>query len=220
MKKRILFALLAVVMVVALAACGGNTEKENENKITIESPAALINSVWSTFAEEEKFPVMGGDFENMVDGEAGAISIADAEAVNATLHIDETGLSYVREAAALTHAMNANTFTAASYKLADAANAQALVDSLKASITSTQWMCGFPDTLIIYTVADEYVVAAFGNAEAIENFKTKLATVYGENATLSVEESLAVTEDIPAEDIMDQPAAMDGDMAIDATPAV
>lgn len=222
MRKRILFALLAVVMVVALAACGGNTDadKEDENKITIESPAALINDVWSTFAEEEKFPVMGGDFENMVDGEAGAISIADAEAVNSTLHIDETGLSYVSEAAALTHAMNANTFTAASYKLADSANAQALVDSLKASITSTQWMCGFPDTLIIYTVADEYVVAAFGNAEAIENFKTKLAAVYGENATLSVEESLAVTEDIPAEDIMDQPAAFDGDMPVDETPAV
>ena len=191
MKKRILFALLAVVMVVALAACGGNTEKEPENTITIESPAALIDSAWNTIPNKAEIAVMGGDFENMVDGAAGAVSLADAEAVNATLHIDETGLSYVSEAAALTHAMNANTFTAASYKLSDAPNAQALVDSLKVSITSTQWMCGFPDTLIIYTVADEYVVAAFGNAEIIENFKNGIATVYGENATLNVEESLA-----------------------------
>lgn len=222
MKKRILFALLAVVMVVALAACGGNTDadKDDANKITIESPAALINSVWSTYAEDEKFFATGGDFENMVDGEAGAVSLADAEAVNSTLHIDETGLSYVSEAAALTHAMNANTFTAASYKLADSANAQALVDSLKNSITSTRWMCGFPDTLIIYTVADEYVVAAFGNAEIIETFKTKLATVYGENATLDVEESLVEVEDVPAEDIIDQPAAFDGEIVDDATPAV
>lgn len=202
MKKRILCALLAVVMVVALAACGGNTDadKENENKITIESPAALINSVWSTFAEEEKFFVRGGDVQSPVDGEAGAVSLADAEAVKAELHIDETGLSYVSEAASLIHAMNANTFTAAAYKLNDAANAQALVDSLKESISGTRWMCGFPDTLIIYTVADEYVVAAFGNAEAIENFKTKLATVYGENATLNVEETLTETEDVPADD--------------------
>lgn len=222
LKKRILFALLAVVMVVALAACGGNTDadKEDANKITIESPAALINSVWSTYAEDEKFFATGGDFENMVDGEAGAVSLADAEAVNSTLHIDETGLSYVSEAAALTHAMNANTFTGAAYKLSDAANAQALVDSLKNSITSTRWMCGFPDTLIIYTVADEYVVAAFGNAEIIETFKTKLATVYGENATLDVEESLVEVEDVPAEDIIDQPAAFDGEIVDDATPAV
>ena len=222
MKKRILFALLAVVMVVALAACGGNTDadKDDANKITIESPAALINSVWSTYAEDEKFFATGGDFENMVDGEAGAVSLADAEAVNSTLHIDETGLSYVSEAAALTHAMNANTFTGAAYKLSDAANAQALVDSLENSITSTRWMCGFPDTLIIYTVADEYVVAAFGNAEIIETFKTKLATVYGENATLDVEESLVEVEDVPAEDIIDQPAAFDGEIVDDATPAV
>lgn len=222
MKKRILFALLAVVMVVVLAACGGNTDadKDDANKITIESPAALINSVWSTYAEDEKFFATGGDFENMVDGEAGAVSLADAEAVNSTLHIDETGLSYVSEAAALTHAMNANTFTGAAYKLSDAANAQALVDSLKNSITSTRWMCGFPDTLIIYTVADEYVVAAFGNAEIIETFKTKLATVYGENATLDVEESLVEVEDVPAEDIIDQPAAFDGEIVDDATPAV
>jgi hypothetical protein len=81
-------------------------------------------------------------------------------------------------------------------------------------------MCGFPDTLIIYTVADEYVVAAFGNAEIIETFKTKLAAVYGENATLSVEESLVEVEDVPAEDIMDQPAAFEGEIVDDATPAV
>ena len=66
----------------------------------------------------------------------------------------------------------------------------------------------------------DFIVAAFGEAGIIETFKAKVANVYGENATLDVEESLAVAEDVPAEDIMDQPAAMDGDMAIDATPAV
>ena len=176
MKKRIICALLAVVMVVALAACG-TAPKEDENKVTIESPVALLDGVWSTFAEDEKFPVMGGDFEAAVN--------------DATLHITEDSLKLVDNVATITHAMNANTFSAAAYHLADAANAKTLVNSLKDSIKSTQWMCGFPDTLIIYTVAEEYVVAAFGNAEAIESFKAKLATVYGESATLNVEESLA-----------------------------
>ena len=185
MKKRILCAVLAVVMVVALAACG-TAPKEDENKVTIESPVALLDGVWGTFAEEEKFPVMGGDFEA-----AGEFNISDVEAATATLHITEDSLKLVDKVGTITHAMNANTFSAAAYHLADAANAETLVNSLKDSIKSTQWMCGFPDTLIIYTVAEEYVVAAFGNAEAIENFKTKLATVYGEGATLNVEESLA-----------------------------
>ncbi len=191
MKKRILCAVLAVVMVIALAACGANAPKDDENKVTIESPVALLDGVWSTFAEEEKFPVMGGDFEAAVNDAAGNFNISDVENATATLHITEDSLKLVDNVATITHAMNANTFSAAAYHLADAANAETLVNSLKDSIKSTQWMCGFPDTLIIYTVADEYVVAAFGNAEAIESFKTKLATVYGESATLNVEESLA-----------------------------
>ncbi len=191
MKKRILCALLAVVMVVALAACGTNGSKEDENKVTIESPVALLDGVWGTFAEEEKFPVMGGDFEAAVNDAAGNFNISDVENATATLHITEDSLKLVDKVGTITHAMNANTFSAAAYHLADAANAETLVNSLKDSIKSTQWMCGFPDTLIIYTVAENYVVAAFGNAEAIENFKTKLATVYGESATLNVEESLA-----------------------------
>ncbi len=191
MKTKILCALLAVVMVVALAACGANTPADDDNKIAIESPVALLDSVWTTFAEEEKFPVMGGDFETAVSDAAGEFNIADVENATATLHITEDSLKLVDKVGTITHAMNANTFSAAAYHLADAANTEALVNSLKDSIKSTQWMCGFPDTLIIYTVADDYVVAAFGNADAIESFKTKLATVYGEAAVLNVEESLA-----------------------------
>ena len=191
MKKRILCAVLAVVMVVALAACG-TAPKDDANKVTIESPVALLDGVWGTFAEDEKFPVMGGNnYETPVDDAAGEFDISDVEAATATLHITEDSLKLVDKVGTITHAMNVNTFSAAAYHLADAANAETLVNSLKDSIKSTQWMCGFPDTLIIYTVAEEYVVAAFGNAEAIENFKTKLATVYGESATLNVEESLA-----------------------------
>ena len=187
MKKRILFAVVAVVLVVALAACTG---KGDENKVQIESSVALLNSVWDTYAEEEKFFVMGGDFSNPVDNAAGAFNLTDVENATATLHIAEDALALVDEAGTMIHGMNANTFTAAAYHLKDANNAETLVNSLKDSIKSTQWMCGFPDTLIIYTVGD-YVVAAFGNTDAIEPFKTKLATVYGESATLNVEESLA-----------------------------
>lgn len=51
-------------------------------------------------------------------------------------------------------------------------------------------MCGFPDEMAIYTVNGEFVVSAFGNAEIMENFKTKLLEVYGESAVLVVEENI------------------------------
>lgn len=186
MIKRITALVMAVLMVVSLCACGGNPE---ENKVQIESSVALLDSIWTTYGEEEKFPVMGGDFSAPVDGGAGAFNLTDKENAVATLHIAEGDIALVSEAATIIHAMNANTFTAAAYRLAEGTDGEAFVTSLKDSIKATQWMCGFPDTLVIYTIGD-YVVAAFGNQDAINLFKTKLVAVYAD-ATLSVEEPLA-----------------------------
>jgi len=63
------------------------------------------------------------------------------------------------------------------------------VDSLKDNIMNRQWMCGFPDTLIVAKVGGEYVVSAFGNAEIIETFKTNLKATF-EMTDIVVEESL------------------------------
>jgi hypothetical protein len=186
MKKRITALFMAVLMVISFAACGKTIEATDA--IQIESSVALLDSVWTTFAEEDKFPVMGGDFSAPVDGGAGAFNLTDKENAVAMLHIAEGDIALVSEAATLIHSMNANTFTAAAYRLAEGTDGEAFVTSLKDSIKATQWMCGFPDTLVIYTIGD-YVVAAFGNADAINTFKTKLTAVYAD-ATLSVEEPL------------------------------
>ena len=50
-------------------------------------------------------------------------------------------------------------------------------------------MCGFPETLIIVTVDDNYVISAFGNGQIIETFKNKTTSVF-EDATVVYEESL------------------------------
>ena len=186
MTKKILALVMAVLMALSFAACDKTIEATDA--IQIESSVALLDSIWTTYGEEEKFPVMGGDFSAPVDGAAGAFNLTDKENAVATLHIAEGDIALVSEAATLIHAMNANTFTAAAYRLAEGTDGEAFVTSLKDSIKATQWMCGFPDTLVIYTIGD-YVVAAFGNADAINTFKTKLIAVYAD-ATLSVEEPL------------------------------
>ena len=85
--------------------------------------------------------------------------------------------------------MNANTFTGAAYKMADGVDSAALVEAIKTNIMGRQWMCGFPETLIIIE-ADGCLITAFGNGEIIENFKTKtLDTIDGAN--LVVEEAIA-----------------------------
>ena len=94
------------------------------------------------------------------------------------------------EAASLIHMMNANTFTGAAFHLENGDDVDVFVESLKENIMGTQWMCGFPDTLNIFVVNGEYVVSAFGNADIMENFKTKLNEVFGDSAVIVVEESL------------------------------
>ncbi len=156
----------------------------------ITNSADVLNNVWNTFAEDEKFAAMGGDFANAVDGMAGIFNIEDTENLTYMLYIPTDNVAMIDEAASLLHAMNANTFTGAAFHLTDAANAEAFTDAMKDNIMNTQWMCGFPDKMMIVTVNGEYVVSAFGNAEIMDNFKSKLTEVYGDAAVIVAEENI------------------------------
>ncbi len=209
MKKRIVFALLALTVLLSLAACGKTAEELlTDEKVTVtedntevktdetkesekeNGATAIINKAWKKMDEDKQFPVMGGDFDAPVDGKAGNINIKNTENTTSTFHISQKDLDKVLDAGALTHMMNANTFTCASYHV-KSEDAASFASSLKDSIKNTQWMCGFPETLVIYTVKGEYIVAAFGNGEAIDNFETGLSEAFGSDAALTVEESLA-----------------------------
>ena len=212
MKKKLVLLLTAAMLVLSVTACGGKdsgngageaagnetagSEQEGATTdavVTVEvaDSADVLNKVWDTFAEDQKFAAMGGDFNTPVDGAAGLFNIEDVENLSFMLYIPADNVAMIDEAASLMHAMNANTFTGGAFHLTDAANAEALTTALKDNIMSTQWMCGFPDKLMIFTVNGEYVVSAFGNAEIMENFKTGLMEVYGDAAELVVEENIA-----------------------------
>jgi hypothetical protein len=192
MKKGLIIGIVAVVAVAAIVCgvifLGGN----NAPKVEVADSADALNKVFTTYAEEEKFFAMGGDMANPVDGAAGIYSLEDKEGMVATLHVTEDLIGQVSEAASYMHAMNANTFTSAAFKLAEGTDATAFATALKDSITSTQWMCGFPEKLVMYSInGGEYVVYAVGAADLLDNFSTKLATVYGEAAVEVVNEAIA-----------------------------
>ncbi len=187
--KKFLAMLLAVVMVFSLAACGKGKDGGNEGA-DIPDALTLLNTIWDSYGEEEKFPVMGGDFseENMVDGAPGNYGIQDTSMLDYTLGLPEASASMIDEAASLVHMMNANTFTCGAFHVSSADNVSAVADSLKDNIMQRQWMCGFPDKLIVITVGN-YVISAFGNEELIDTFKTKAMAAY-ESAELVYEEPI------------------------------
>ena len=62
--KKLISAILALTLVLGLTACGGNTAKETEpTSPAQEMPASaleILENVWAQYADEEKFPVIGG----------------------------------------------------------------------------------------------------------------------------------------------------------------
>jgi len=194
--KKLLVALLMVTMSVALFGCGKDDvqapAENNSAEVVVDTDSlTILTDVWNAFGEEEKFPAMGGDYTTMVDGAPGAFDITKTEDLAAMLYVPADLADDIDEGASLLHGMNLNTFTGAALHLTDATNADAFTNALKENILGTQWMCGFPDTLVIYTVHEEYVVYAFGNVDAINSFKTHVTELYGENAVLVAEENLA-----------------------------
>lgn len=195
--KKILALILAGVMLMSFAACGGN-DTADENETTTQAAAAavdvadaadLLNQVWATYADEEKFFAMGGDMNNLADNMAGKYDITLVEELDGTLGLPQANAALIDDAASLMHAMMANNFTGAAYHLKADADAAAFVDALKGNIQSRQWLCGFPETLLIATVGD-YVVSAFGSADIIATFKAKLQAQF-DIAVINVEEPVA-----------------------------
>lgn len=160
-------------------------ETGTDSSESISSPEAdLLNSIYTSFAEDQKFPIGGGDSANLVMDAPGAFDITNVEELESSLGFPSAQAANIDGAASMIHMMNANTFTGAAYHLIDGADADAFAEAVKETVLAKQWICGMPDTLVILS-ADGYIITAYGNAELIENFKTTaLSAVSGSEVIL------------------------------------
>lgn len=172
--KKMFGSLLAVILALNLCACGSGSGQSS-----IKDALELLETVWDSYGEDEKFPAAGGDMseENMVMDAPGRYSTGDAQMLDTALGFPEASVEEIDGAASLVHMMNANTFTCGVYHVKDAGNISSVTASLEENILKRQWMCGFPDKLVIAST-DDYVVSVFGNAEMVDVFREKLVSVY------------------------------------------
>lgn len=198
--KKFLSLLAAGVITFSCAACGSKDDSSKsdsetttsaEAEVQIADPVVLLTDVWALYAENEKFAVAGGDFneENTNMEGPGRYGIADSEAIDAALGFPAASIDKIDDAASLMHMMNANTFTAGAYRVKEGEDAAAVAAAIKDNLAARQWMCGIPEKMLITTTGN-YVVAAFGAADIMDNFKTKLTTAYPTTEVV-VEEAIA-----------------------------
>lgn len=189
--KKIISLLLALVMLVAVfAGCGAKNEGGETTTEGVVLPASaleILENVWALYGEEETFAIVGGDGEAVV---MDAPAAATAENLPYTVHVGLDQLGDIESAASMMHALNSNSFTCGAIQLKDGVDAAAFANTAKDAVLSTQWMCGFPEKLVIASIGEEYVVIAFGVNDIMSVFEKHFGTAY-EGATVLVNEAIA-----------------------------
>ena len=181
--KKIIAIALAAVMALSLAACA---KQNGENGTTTPSGAAngqakgaleILEKVWSKYSADEKFSATGGSEKQMKEDMPGKFDVSDAEALDSELGFPKANASEIDDAASLMHMLNQNNFSCGVYHVKNSGNVEALAGKIKENILARQWLCGFPEKLVILTVGD-YIVSVFGAGELTDTFIAKLSAEY------------------------------------------
>ena len=157
---------------------GDTNEPENNEPVTNDSALDILNNIWAQYGEEEKFPIMGGNPEGGAM-EPAVWAAEFMENLTYTTNIPAEQLANVADAATMIHMMNANTFTGAVYHLNEGVDAAAFGQALRDAIQSAQWMCGFPEKLIVAAIGD-CVLVAYGVNDAMTPFEGHLTAAYAD----------------------------------------
>ena len=186
MKKKIITVLLASMMVIA-SGCGA--EKGPDGNTDYKTAEEFLNAVYDSYSEDEKFPVAGGDSENMVTDQAGTFNKEQTEELDMMLGIPKEEAEFIEDVASMIHMMNGNTFTSAAIRLNEKTDIFSFSDHMKENILQRQWLCGSPEKLLIVDAGNGCLVSAFGQADIIETFKEKVSAI-SKTSEVLVEEDI------------------------------
>ena len=215
--KKMIAMLLALVMVMSLVACGNKNEVEATDPV-VEEPAveatepvvvepteevtepeaeapvaesgaqAVFQKIWDATGEDEKFFVMGGDSVSPVDGAPGVVDHTNVDELNYLYLVPAEQAANIDDAAGMVHAMMLNNFRGGVFHVTG--DAKAFADAMYEAIGSTQWMCGFPESMVIAVIDGEYVLAAVGINDIMNPFSTNVQEAYPD-AEILYQEAIA-----------------------------
>ncbi len=185
--KRILALSLICLL---LLGCQKGQPAQTEASVNLGELTAvsLLSNVWASYDEAQRFAACGGAMEQPVDDAPGALNMANTEELAARYLVPEDRMEYLAEGASLVHMMNSHIFTACAVRIS--ADEKALVEAWRQNIQDTQWLCSWPDRLLIAKVGD-YILLSFGLEDTMSVFREKLIKTYPDTAIL-VEEAITL----------------------------
>lgn len=157
--------------------------------------AESIEGVKGYFAGPETETVTEKDEETgeeysyeLPKNEPGAISPSDGETLEGMTLFPASSADQIGSAAVFFNMMNQNNGTFAAIELKDGADMQTFADMMRSRIRDNQWICGFPEHLVIMNVGDILIVS-YGLESSQKAWRSAVAAVY-ENASVLYDEAL------------------------------
>ena len=183
--KKFLAMLLAVLTVCSFAACAAKPAENDTADVEIADALTLLNTVWASYTDDEKFPAAGGDYDeaNMTDGAPGKVGLEDASSVEYLVSVPADVVSKFDDGASLFHMLSGNTFTCGAFHVSDADNVSTVAADIRNAVQGKQWMCGFPDKLVIFT-SGQYVVSVYGNESLVNTSRDKFVAAHSGASTV------------------------------------
>ena len=107
----------------------------------------------------------------------------NADSLTYQLTFPSADVSLIDGAASLVHMMNLNAFTCGAFHVSDAGNVSTVAADIRSAVQGKQWMCGFPDKLVIFT-SGQYVVSVYGNESLVNTFRDKFVAAHSGASTV------------------------------------
>ncbi len=212
--KKILSLTAALLAMLMLASCTAGDNNDNDTSdttdasVTTATPAddttaapelaykdatELLTMVWNDFGDDQKFYIGGGNTynpETMVENAPGKfVALAD-EDYDANLGLPVAEVAKIDDAASMFHGMNVNNFTCAAYHFTNGDDIAASVEAIKTNVLARQWMCGFPEKLVIITLPGNYVISMWGIGEGCVDLFASKATALIDGAEIVVDQAI------------------------------
>lgn len=172
-----------------------NNDDQNGDDVELAYGSALeiMETVWNAISDDDKFYVVGGDYDNMVDNGPGKFNLAGEEAATSLQGMTwypTDAFAKLDDAATMLHGMMANNFTGAAYHFTSSADATAMIDTLKDTLLNAHYMCGQPEKVTILTVPGDYLIVMYGAGEGCVDLFASTAVSVIDGAAIVVDQNI------------------------------
>lgn len=209
--KKIICILLALSMVFAFAACGGNGEAETTTEATTEAPAAELTGTLeeiaaSTYANATTIEMMLMDPTE--------IDLTDPDGANYYLGVASTDA--IERAVFSEPMIGSIAYSMCLVKAKEGADVEALKNEILEGINYRKWVCVAAEKVLVTNCGSTIMMVM--SAENIVDDVYNAFNIVANGAASApltkageVQEEIPYGEEIPAEDGMNEPAAMPGE---------